>query len=86
VCEGRRKAREDLGELGAQQRGGDVGSDNVEQVDSGVGGVFVRDALLADLATEQRQQRGKVCCRCGFRLLLAERVFNGREQDMYLRS
>lgn len=60
VGEGGREAREDVGELGAQQRGRDVGRHQVEQVDGGRGRVLVCDALGGNLPGEQRQQRCEV--------------------------
>lgn len=59
-CEGGREVGEDVGELASQQRGGDVGRDEVEEVDGRRRRVFVRDALRGDLAAKQRQQCGKV--------------------------
>jgi hypothetical protein len=59
--EGGREAGEDLGELGAQQRGGHQGRDEVEEVNGRAGRVLVDDALGGDLAAEERQQRGEVC-------------------------
>jgi hypothetical protein len=59
-CEGGREVGEDVGELAPQQRGGDVGRDEVEEVDGRSRRVFVGDALLGDLAGKQRQQCGEV--------------------------
>jgi hypothetical protein len=59
-CEGGREVGEDVGELASQQWGGDVGRDEVEEVDGRSRRVFVGDALLGDLAAKQRQQRCEV--------------------------
>jgi hypothetical protein len=61
-----------------------MGCDKVEKIDGCCRSLLVRDALGSDLSGEQRKQCGKVCRGCEFRLLLAERVFDGGKQDMRL--
>jgi hypothetical protein len=84
VREGRREASEDLGELGAQQRGRDVGREEVEEIDGSRRRVFACDSLRRNLVAEQRQQRSEVGGWREVGLLLAECVLDGCEQDVGL--
>ena len=85
MCEGGRKTREDLRKLGSQQRCGDVGRNEVEEVDDGGRSLLVCNSLGSNLAGEERQEGCEIRSWSEFRLLLLECVFDRGEYHRSLK-